>query len=416
MKAATAGLLCAVLLWALLSGCAQQQTEEPEVEVYQYNDHLYKLTHDEPFSVNLYVSVGEDGILVVDTGLPLQTQDLYEALREISPSPIRYVVLTHSHPDHTGGLERFGEDATLIAHENALMQEFFHLPPNPLFDGKTKAVSEPLSMEFNGEEIAFIPLEPAHSNDEILVHFKGSNLLCTGSSILPNGFIFVDWNRDGSLDASYDRIEMLTQEYADVPFAPAHGEDMDSRATRAWMNEMRKSQAAVESKLNEGLSVDSILATDALEPWDDYTNFPNADRFWAATVARHNGIFEEPIPPVVEPMTAVLEEEGVQAAIKRYYKLQSKSPDAYRFGERQLNLLGYQLLYRDRVDEALTVLEENLRLFPLSPNVYDSYGEALLAAGDTARAISYYEKAVEVDSTFENARQVLQTLRTTDDM
>jgi len=102
-------------------------------------------------------------------------------------------------------------------------------------------------------------------------------------------------------------------------------------------------------------------------------------------------------PPVGPAVTRVYREQGVTAAIAHYRTLRATEPDGWRFGEAELNTLGYWLLGKGRPDDAIAVFRLNVEMFPAAFNPYDSLGKAYLARGDTALAIQNYRRSVELN-------------------
>ena len=119
------------------------------------------------------------------------------------------------------------------------------------------------------------------------------------------------------------------------------------------------------------------------------------------------------MPPLAigEVIGRAVADSGAAYALARYADFKATAPNAYRFDERELNVLGYALLEAGRTDDAAAILELNAREYPASANVHDSYGDALLAKGDTAGAILNFTKAHELNSAFWMAREKAETLR-----
>ncbi len=132
---------------------------------------------------------------------------------------------------------------------------------------------------------------------------------------------------------------------------------------------------------------------------------------WTRTVYNEESGWGDGKPSICEPLTKALAEGSVEDALLCYSRLKSTEADNYDFGEAHLNMLGYQLLMRERVDDALRIFALNVEAYPASSNVYDSYGEALLAHGDTAQSIINYEKSLELNPDNTNATEVLKQLR-----
>jgi CubicO group peptidase (beta-lactamase class C family) len=109
-----------------------------------------------------------------------------------------------------------------------------------------------------------------------------------------------------------------------------------------------------------------------------------------------------------QEMGKVVINEGGEKAKEHYEQLKLMAAHEYDFNEHQLNNLGYQLLNEGYLEEALTIFKINVEAYPEVANTYDSYGDGLLAAGDTLKALNYYRKAVELDSSFQIAKEKIE--------
>jgi CubicO group peptidase (beta-lactamase class C family) len=118
-----------------------------------------------------------------------------------------------------------------------------------------------------------------------------------------------------------------------------------------------------------------------------------------------------PTPNIRQLLGKIIDEEGIEAAISAYNEAATGDTLFHRRSERQINALGYDLLRLGMVDEALEIFKLNTRDHPRSSNVWDSYAEALAAAGDTTAAIEYYQRSLELNSRNENARKMIKKLR-----
>jgi len=116
---------------------------------------------------------------------------------------------------------------------------------------------------------------------------------------------------------------------------------------------------------------------------------------------------------IAEPLTHTIMEKGVGAAIEQYYELKKNQPGSYNFGENELNMLGYQLLWRDMTEAAIEIFKLNTQAYPDSANPYDSLGDAYEASGEVAHAIESYEKALEINPDMPSAIEALERLRST---
>ena len=103
--------------------------------------------------------------------------------------------------------------------------------------------------------------------------------------------------------------------------------------------------------------------------------------------------------------------KGAVEAVRFYHDLKKNRPDDYNYAEPELNTLGYQLMNRDMLDEAIEILKLNIEAFPESGNVYDSMGEIYMKTGNKSLAIKNYQKSLELDPGNDNARQMIEKMR-----
>ncbi len=402
-------LLTAVLLLVITS--CTKQAEEPAYTFTAYDDHLTRITFQQPFNFNIVASVGEDGILLVDTGPGFPVGAVHDAVRQLSDLPIRKILITHTHTDHIGGLPELQEEATIYASDQAIEQTYLNLAPRQLFTRETVAIEDTVEIQFNGDTIRMWKLPPGHDGDDIIIYFVESNLMCIGGRAITTGWPFVDFAAGGTLDEVVGRMQQLAETYPDVLFNSSHGPDLTADELIAYHDTLSMSIALVNEQLDAGRTVEQIIADGVLAPWDTLgTGFLRHEN-WINQIRRERGDDLGPqLTSICEPLTTVLEADGIEAMIERYHQLRETHPDDYDFGEAHLNLLGYELTYRQRYEEAREVLRLNMEQFPASANVYDSFGEVHLLLGDTTTAVQYYRQAAATDSTFQNARTVLARL------
>jgi CubicO group peptidase (beta-lactamase class C family) len=148
----------------------------------------------------------------------------------------------------------------------------------------------------------------------------------------------------------------------------------------------------------------------------------NSDRSNATRIATNLAaiVFGAPYTVPVEQgsdmLLAAITEKGIEAAVRQYLELKRTQPEKYNFTEpeRTLNVLGYALLGKRKVKEAIGVFQLNVELFPQSGNVYDSLAEAYMVNGDKELAVKNYEKSLALDPQNTNAVAMLKQLRGND--
>lgn len=261
----------------LLAQAAAAQLKPPEVTISteKVAEGVYVLFGR---GGNLGVSAGDDGLFVVDDQYAPLTPGILAALEELHPGPVRFVLNTHWHPDHTGGNEGFGSTgAVIVAHENVRarlsapqMIEFYELAVPIAAPGALPMVTfnDSVGFHFNDEEIRVVHVAGAHTDGDAIVHFRKSNVLHAGDTFWSAGYPFIDFSSGGSIRgtlAAVDAMLALSDEQTRV--IPGHG----PLATRADLVAYRQMLEETSSRVRDlkvhGRSVEEIVAA---APNSDY--------------------------------------------------------------------------------------------------------------------------------------------------
>ncbi|MCW8849474.1 MAG: serine hydrolase [Melioribacteraceae bacterium] len=120
--------------------------------------------------------------------------------------------------------------------------------------------------------------------------------------------------------------------------------------------------------------------------------------------------YEFPKKPISSHILAVIDEEGVDSAVKTYIALKEEERESFTFNEGELNWLGYYLLGKERIDDAIKIFNLNIKEYPKSSNTYDSMGEAYMVKGNREKAIEYYKKSIELNPQNKNGFDKLKEL------
>ena len=153
-----------------------------------------------------------------------------------------------------------------------------------------------------------------------------------------------------------------------------------------------------------------MAAESILKDWEEWSTPQITSEMWITQI--YESLANQGKASIAEPLTHTIMEKGVHAAIELYYKLKKTQPDAYNFDEYELNMLGYQLLWRDMNEAAVEVHKLNTQAYPDSANPYDSLADAYEASGELELAIEAYEKALERDPKMPSAIEGLKRLKT----
>ena len=386
------------------------------MQVEKVSETLYKFTlslsdQSDAFTVNMAACVGQDGILLVDAGWTQTAQEVDERVRELGDAHVKLIVITHPHLDHHGGCAVFGRQATLIAHKNArdeLSGKYFALDKLPGQELPTIDVQDTLSLRFNGQEIRIISA-PGHTHSDMVVYFVDAGVVCLGDLVLADRFPPLDLGRGGNAEQYAASLEKLTTLFPpDVKFVTGHGRDYTLDDLKTHHRMTADTIGLIKKGIADGKNAQEMIDTELLKDWEKWDNPQVPAATWITQV--YENLVGETKKSIVEPLTYTIVEKGIDAAIEQYTELKTKQPDAYNFGENDLNMLGYQLMWRNMHEAAVKVHELNIQVYPQSANPYDSLGETYMASGNEELGIESYKKALSINPDLPSAIDALEKL------
>ncbi|MEO7965483.1 MAG: MBL fold metallo-hydrolase, partial [Gemmatimonadaceae bacterium] len=220
----------AALLVVAAPAVAQQQNYDTvQVRAEKVTDRLYVL-----FGAggNIALSIGDDGAFIVDDQFAPLNEKIVKAIAALTSKPVRFVVNTHFHGDHSGGNQAFGRaGATIMAQDNVrkrLGEEQVRgnnrTPPAPREAMPIVTFSQDLSMFVNGDSVHAIYVPNAHTDGDALIHYMGSNAIHMGDTFFAARFPYIDLTSGGSVDGivqSADRALAIARD--DTKIIPGHG-------------------------------------------------------------------------------------------------------------------------------------------------------------------------------------------------
>src|SRR5712671_5827374 len=185
-----------LLLAAQSAALAQQDFSKVEIKATKVSGQVYML---EGAGGNIGVSVGDDGIVLVDDQFAPLAPKIKAALKEITDKPVKFVLNTHFHGDHTGGNSQFGKEATIIAHENVRKRLELggtvagnEVKPAPKEALPVITFNDRASVHLNGEDIKAIHFPNGHTDGDSVIFFPQANVVHMGDDFVTYGFPFVD--------------------------------------------------------------------------------------------------------------------------------------------------------------------------------------------------------------------------------
>lgn len=240
---------------------------------------------------NIGVSVGEDGVLMVDDQFAPLAEKIKAAIKELGGDSPKFILNTHYHGDHTGGNAEFSAEGTIIAHANvrkrlATEQERRGqvVPPKPKEAWPVITFDESLSIHFNGEEVKALHYPSGHTDGDVIIYFKNANVVHMGDDFFVGRFPYVDLGSGGSVQGLIDNIEnVVTTVAADVKIIPGHGALSSVDDLKNYLEMLKETTKTVTQKMNDGKTLDEIKA-DGLPDWDSWgSGFIKTDR-WISTI------------------------------------------------------------------------------------------------------------------------------------
>jgi cyclase len=280
-------ILWLALLLPFTVSLQAQQTDFSKVEVKatKVAGNVYML---EGLGGNIGVSVGDDGILIVDDQYAPLADKIRAALKGLADKKLRFILNTHWHGDHTGGNIAFGPEAPVIAHDNVRKRmsteqksEFFKrtTPASPKEALPLITFNESLSVHFNGEDIRAIHFPHGHTDGDIVVFFTNSNVVHLGDDFFAGRFPFVDLESGGNVEGLIKNIgELMGKIPEGAKLIPGHGPISTIEDLKSYHRMLQQTTDIVRKKIAAGKTVAQIKTEGLPDEWKAWgTGFIKTD-------------------------------------------------------------------------------------------------------------------------------------------
>ena len=217
---------------------------------------------------NIGLFTGADGVFLIDDQYAPLTEKIVAAIRAISDDPIRFLVNTHMHPDHTGGNENFGRMGTMIfGHDNVRTQMakagYAEQPPLITF-------SEDMSFHINGERVHVFKVPNAHTNGDAFIKFEGSNVVHTGDVYRTTTYPYIDVGNGGSFLGTIDALNILIEiSDTSTKIIPGHGDISNVQEVTAFRDMLVLIRDRVAAAIRKGTSLEQIQSGQLTAEYDE---------------------------------------------------------------------------------------------------------------------------------------------------
>ncbi len=272
-------LVTTAMLTLGLSLCHWATAQEAHFVSKKIADGLYVLQGEGGFTGgNIAISVGEDGVVMIDDSMPPFLDKLKKAIADIAGKPVDFLINTHVHGDHTGNNAAFGKGSThIVAHKN--LRE--RLKTMKIDDKPTPASALPvitfdseINFHLNAGEIQVRHVAHAHTDGDAVIYFKDLNVLHTGDVLFNGLFPYVDLDNGGTVNG-YIAAQKNLYEHTDAQtiVIPGHGPIGTREDLKASYTMLEEIQALVKKLVDEGKSEDEIVELNPLKAYHDKWNW-----------------------------------------------------------------------------------------------------------------------------------------------
>jgi cyclase len=264
----------AVLAATVYAQAPQPDFSKVEIKTTKISNTFYTL---EGQGGTIGVLVGPDGIFMVDSQFAPLSQKIATAIHQISDKPIRFMVNTHVHGDHTGGNENFAKLGATIFSRDELRWRLAHPSPGannapgvPAPDGALPVVTYegPVTIHMDGEDVHLIPILRAHTDGDTLVYFPSNDVLMTGDYFRSIQYPNIDRANGGSLNGMIEGLGItIGMAGPNTKIIPGHGATVDRTALTAHRDMILVVRDKVAALVQQGKTVEEVLAA---KPTSDY--------------------------------------------------------------------------------------------------------------------------------------------------
>ena len=255
---------------------AQQNLDTVRIRPVKVADNIYMLKGS---GGNIGVFIGKEGTLMIDNQFAPLSNKINGAIKTLDPGEIRFLINTHIHGDHSGGNENFKRmGTTIIAHDvvrERMSKEQVNKALNRVTPPREKdalpviTFANKLNFHLNDEDIELIHLDAAHTDGDLLVHFKNGNVYHTGDMFVRYGYPFIDVSSGGTVNGFISSLDkMLGMMDDNSKIIPGHGEVCTRADVKIFRDKIADIRDQVAAALKKGKKIEDIPAMGITDKYD----------------------------------------------------------------------------------------------------------------------------------------------------
>jgi glyoxylase-like metal-dependent hydrolase (beta-lactamase superfamily II) len=250
-----------------------QNFDSVKIKTIKITETIYMLEGD---GGNIGVLTGKDGIVMIDDQFAPLSEKIKTALKALSDKPVRFIINTHFHGDHTGGNENFGgEGAIIVAQENTRVRmnsdQFI-----AAFNTQAKAApynalpkvtfTESVTLHLNGQTVQVFHVKNAHTDGDAIIYFKESNVFHAGDVFVRYGLPFIDQPNGGSIDGMISGVDqLLTLVDDNSKIIPGHGALCGKKELFEYKEMLVTVRDRILNAINQGKTLEQIINMDPVK-------------------------------------------------------------------------------------------------------------------------------------------------------
>jgi len=403
-----------------MSASSSVGTDDENLTIAHLQGTVYRIWEAGSPSVHFVASVGDDGVLLADTGYLEYAPELRRRLKVLSNGgSVKYITNSHHDDDHISANGFFSSGAINVSSDELLTAM---KAPSAFLAGVTEdfwpdiTYSDAASIFFNGEEIRLLSNPGGHSSSDATVFFTKSNVLYTGDLTYGIDFPQIGGYLAGNAAKYCDFMRRAIDGIPDdaiVVCTHASQEVHTVAQIRDLVHSVDESIVAIQTELASGKSADEIVDELLLERWQRHISERSRGLRWVQDIARYQeNPIETPRLSLVDPLYRALVDDGLDATVAEFHRIRSEEPNRYRINYVALILLGQFLMTQHKeYDDAIRLLELNSNEFPRAWRAWRELGKVYAERGDRELATTAFRKALELNPGNAQVQQMLEGLK-----